>query len=126
MFIRLTRVSKELTPEAMKRLEEYSKEYFNKLQEKIEEPDDNGPSLEWYREQGLKAPEGMDENNSTPAGLFMKEEDLTEIKSDYLCNYNFVQDFEETKRGTVVTYDTTEKVTVLEDIKTIIKLIKNG
>lgn len=116
MFIKLTQKIQQPTEEALKRLEALR-------EQAMEDSTTGGPGAQWYRDQGLTPPEWLELENNLSHPLDM-EKDIEEVTSEYLCNTSLVEDFEDDKGSTMITYDSGSVVFVKESLEEIFKMIK--
>lgn len=116
MFIRLTRISRVLTKEAQKRLEEFEKKFLK--DQKSEPTDSNGKTAKWYEDMNMPIPEEL-QKVGPESQIIFEEKDYTKEESELLCNVTEVKYFDRGEEGTLVLFDNKAVLIVKENIEEI-------
>ena len=116
MFIRLTRISRVLTEEAQKRLEEFEKKFLK--DQKSEPTDSNGKTAKWYEDMNMPVPEEL-KKIGPESQITFEEKDYTKEESELLCNIKEVKYFDRGEEGTLVLFDNKAVLIVKENIEEI-------
>lgn len=122
MFIKLTRVYKELTEEAQERLDKVEETLEKKAMESDKDfTDDNGNDAEWYKNLNLPVPDFLIDGKEIiyEESVELKEEDYYEVVAKYVCNTEQVEDFEESDEKTLIIYKSGRAVVVKESLEEI-------
>lgn len=129
MFIKITRLSRELNEEASKRYEKFEDEVSMRFEK--EPTDENGKTLEYYKILGIDPPKDLlDKSNNEDYIEFDLEKDYNVVKRSSLINYNHIVDVDNTEGeesflgSSIISLTDGSKVLAEETIEEIQKLVK--
>lgn len=140
MYIRLTRISKELTESGEEKLKKYEESqmamFTGKPPEQDGPKDELGRNADFFKNLGIEPPEElMGSNQDMGEALDFDDSDYVEKETSFLCNLDKVTYFDEHEddgRSILVINNKVSPmssimfIAVKEDINTIEKLIKDS
>lgn len=129
MFIKITRLSRELNEEASKRYEKFEDEVSMRFEK--EPTDDEGRTKQWYEDLNLPVPQDLlNKSNNEDYIEFDLEKDYNIVKRSSLINYNHITDVDNTEDeesflgSSVISLTDGSKVLAEETIEEIQKLVQ--